>query len=78
MARVQGAIVRGLLQLDPSGNQVMKDGWTRERLWLGMNVLCFEMEVAQLMGNFHCLVVWEICDYAGQSQELVVETVRGS
>jgi nucleoside phosphorylase len=47
-----------------SGNQVMRDGRTRERLRREMNVLCFEMEAAGLMDNFPCLVVRGICDYA--------------
>lgn len=47
-----------------SGNQVMRHGLTRDRLALGMNILCFEMEAAGLMDNFPCLVVRGICDYA--------------
>ena len=47
-----------------SGNQVMRDGRTRERLRREMNVLCFEMEAAGLMDDFPCLVVRGICDYA--------------
>src|SRR5271155_5806896 len=47
-----------------SGNQVMRDGRTRERLRRLMNVLCFEMEAAGLMDDFPCLVVRGICDYA--------------
>lgn len=48
-----------------SGNQVMKDGATRDRLSSELGgVLCFEMEAAGLMNNFPCLVVRGICDYA--------------
>jgi nucleoside phosphorylase len=47
-----------------SGNQVMKDGMTRERLRKELGVLCFEMEAAGLMDDFPCLVIRGICDYA--------------
>jgi nucleoside phosphorylase len=47
-----------------SGNQVMRDGYCRERLRKELNVLCFEMEAAGLMDNFPCLVIRGICDYA--------------
>jgi nucleoside phosphorylase len=47
-----------------SGNQVMRDGATRERLRKELGVLCFEMEAAGLMNNFPCLVIRGICDYA--------------
>jgi nucleoside phosphorylase len=48
-----------------SGNQVMKDGVTRDRMSLELGgVLCFEMEAAGLMNNFPCLVVRGVCDYA--------------
>ncbi|KAH8723511.1 hypothetical protein GQ44DRAFT_828125 [Phaeosphaeriaceae sp. PMI808] len=48
-----------------SGNQVIKDGVTRDRISeeLG-DVLCFEMEGAGLMNSFPCLVIRGICDYA--------------
>jgi nucleoside phosphorylase len=45
-----------------SGNQVIKDGETRNRL--GKECLCFEMEAAGLMNDFPCLVIRGICDYA--------------
>ncbi|KAI9773367.1 MAG: hypothetical protein M1840_007582 [Geoglossum simile] len=45
-----------------SGNQVIKDGETRDRL--GKDCLCFEMEAAGLMNDFPCLVIRGICDYA--------------
>jgi nucleoside phosphorylase len=48
-----------------SGNQVIKDGITRDRLSSELGgVLCFEMEAAGLMNGFPCLVVRGICDYA--------------
>jgi nucleoside phosphorylase len=48
-----------------SGNQVMKDGATRDRLSSELGgVLCFEMEAAGLMNSFPCLVIRGICDYA--------------
>jgi nucleoside phosphorylase len=48
-----------------SGNQVMKDGITRDKLSAELGgVLCFEMEAAGLMNSFSCLVIRGICDYA--------------
>jgi len=47
-----------------SGNQVMKDGKTRERLRGEVDILCFEMEAAGLMDSFPCLVIRGICDYS--------------
>jgi nucleoside phosphorylase len=48
-----------------SGNQVMRDGATRDRISLRLGgVLCFEMEAAGLMDSFPCLVIRGICDYA--------------
>ncbi|OLN94198.1 putative ankyrin repeat protein-like protein 4 [Colletotrichum chlorophyti] len=47
-----------------SGNQVMKDGLTRDRLAAELGILCFEMEAAGLMDNFPCLVIRGICDYS--------------
>jgi nucleoside phosphorylase len=48
-----------------SGNQVMKDAVTRDRLSSELGgVLCFEMEAAGLMNSFPCLVIRGICDYA--------------
>jgi nucleoside phosphorylase len=48
-----------------SGNQVMRDGTTRDRVSLVFGgVLCFEMEAAGLMNSFPCLVIRGICDYA--------------
>ena len=48
-----------------SGNQVMKDGVSRDRLSAELGgVLCFEMEAAGLMNEFPCLIIRGICDYA--------------
>jgi len=48
-----------------SGNQVMRDGVTRDKISSDFGgVLCFEMEAAGLMGSFPCLVIRGICDYA--------------
>jgi nucleoside phosphorylase len=47
-----------------SGNTVVKDGATRERLRKDLGVLCVEMEAAGLMDEFSCLVIRGICDYA--------------
>ena len=37
-----------------SGNQVMKDGKTRERLRGEVNILCFEVEAAGVDGQLPC------------------------
>jgi len=49
-----------------SGNQVIKDSISRDKLNkdLGGNVLCVEMEAAGLMNNFPCIIIRGICDYA--------------
>ncbi|GKU07054.1 nucleoside phosphorylase [Fusarium langsethiae] len=47
-----------------SGNQVIKDAITRDRLGNQLGALCFEMEAAGLMDHFPCLVIRGICDYA--------------
>jgi len=48
-----------------SGNQVIRDGRTRDRLSRELGgIMCFEMEAAGLMNNFPCLAVRGICDYA--------------
>jgi nucleoside phosphorylase/tetratricopeptide (TPR) repeat protein len=46
-----------------SGNQVIKDGLTRDRLAKEHGILCFEMEAAGLMNQLPCLVIRGICDY---------------
>jgi nucleoside phosphorylase len=47
-----------------SGNQVMKDAQTRDRLAQKSSILCFEMEAAGMMNQLPCLVIRGICDYA--------------
>jgi len=48
-----------------SGNQVMRDGKTRDEISSELGgVLCFEMEAAGLMNRFPCLIIRGICDYA--------------
>jgi nucleoside phosphorylase len=48
-----------------SGNRVIRDRVTRERLRKELNVLCFETEAARLMDNFPCVVIRGIYDYPG-------------
>jgi nucleoside phosphorylase len=48
-----------------SGNQVMRDATTRDSVSLEFDgVLCFEIEAAELINSFPCLVIRGICDYA--------------
>ncbi|KAK2812422.1 hypothetical protein FQN50_001423 [Emmonsiellopsis sp. PD_5] len=47
-----------------SGNQVIKDGKTRNKWARELDILCFEMEAAGLMNIIPCLVIRGICDYA--------------
>jgi nucleoside phosphorylase len=47
-----------------SGNQVMKDAVTRDRLRDEHGILCFEMEAAGLMNHFPCIVIRGVCDYS--------------
>jgi len=48
-----------------SGNQVMREGRTRDILSRELGgILCFEMEAAGLMNSFPCLVIRGVCDYA--------------
>lgn len=47
-----------------SGNQVLKDGRTRDIIAGQLDVICFEMEAAGLMDTISCLVIRGICDYA--------------
>ena len=47
-----------------SGNQVVRDGVTRDRISLRLGgVLCFEMEAAGLMDSFDVSSLRRICDY---------------
>ncbi|RYP61770.1 hypothetical protein DL771_010010 [Monosporascus sp. 5C6A] len=53
-----------------SGNQVMRDGRTRDRVSRELgDILCFEMEAAGLMNSFPCLVICGICDYADSHKD---------
>jgi nucleoside phosphorylase len=47
-----------------SGDEVMKDGPTRDRIAREEEILCFEMEAAGLMDAFPCVVIRGVCDYA--------------
>lgn len=47
-----------------SGDSVVKDGPTRDRIAHKGGFLCFEMEAAGLMGTFPCVVIRGVCDYA--------------
>jgi len=47
-----------------SGDEVVKDGPTRDRIAREEGILCFEMEAAGLMESFPCVVVRGVCDYA--------------
>lgn len=47
-----------------SGDEVMKDGVTRDSIAQREGVICFEMEAAGLMDSFPCVVIRGICDYA--------------
>ncbi|KAH8691517.1 hypothetical protein BGW36DRAFT_432067 [Talaromyces proteolyticus] len=52
-----------------SGNQVMKDAQTRDKIAEESNILCFEMEAAGLMDRFPCLVIRGICDYCDSHKQ---------
>ncbi|EHK51008.1 hypothetical protein TRIATDRAFT_54774 [Trichoderma atroviride IMI 206040] len=56
-----------------SGNQVIKDAATRDRLNADYDgdLLCFEMEAAGLMNDFPCLVIRGICDYSDEHKNKV-------
>jgi nucleoside phosphorylase len=47
-----------------SGDEVVKDGRTRDRIAREEGILCFEMEAAGLMDTFPCVVIRGVCDYA--------------
>jgi nucleoside phosphorylase len=47
-----------------SGDQVVKDGPTRDQIAREEGILCFEMEAAGLMDTFPCVVIRGVCDYA--------------
>lgn len=55
-----------------SGNKVIKDAITRDRLSSELGgILAFEMEAAGLMNHFPCLVIRGICDYADSHKNKV-------
>ncbi|CAG8267859.1 unnamed protein product [Penicillium salamii] len=47
-----------------SGNQVMRDGRTRDIIARQLDIICFEMEAAGLMDILPCLAIRGICDYS--------------
>ncbi|KAJ5633545.1 hypothetical protein N7528_001387 [Penicillium herquei] len=47
-----------------SGNQVVKHAVARDNLAQELDVICFEMEAAGLMGYLPCLPIRGICDYS--------------
>jgi nucleoside phosphorylase len=53
-----------------SGNQVIKDPDTRDRLWNENGVVCVEMEAAGVMNIFPCLVIRGISDYSDSHKNL--------
>ncbi|KAL4989577.1 purine and uridine phosphorylase [Aspergillus falconensis] len=52
-----------------SGDQVMKDSGTRDRLAQEYGILCFEMEAAGLMNELPTLVIRGICDYCDSHKQ---------
>jgi nucleoside phosphorylase/tetratricopeptide (TPR) repeat protein len=52
-----------------SGDQVMKDSETRDRLSQQHGILCFEMEAAGLMDGLPTLVIRGICDYCDSHKQ---------
>ncbi|KAB8211568.1 hypothetical protein BDV34DRAFT_219523 [Aspergillus parasiticus] len=52
-----------------SGDQVMKDSETRDRLAQRHGILCFEMEAAGLMDDLPTLVIRGICDYCDSHKQ---------
>lgn len=47
-----------------SGDEVMGDALTRDRIAKEEGILCFEMHAAGLMDTFPCIVIRGVCDYA--------------
>jgi nucleoside phosphorylase len=47
-----------------SGNKLIKDAASRDRLRQEFEAKCVEMEAAGLMNEFRCVVIRGICDYA--------------
>ncbi|KAF5675992.1 nucleoside phosphorylase [Fusarium circinatum] len=54
-----------------SGNRVVKDATSRDRLSRRYGVLCFEMEAAGVMNRADCLVIRGICDYSDAKKNKV-------
>ncbi|RHZ67121.1 uncharacterized protein CDV56_100005, partial [Aspergillus thermomutatus] len=52
-----------------SGDQVMKDSETRDRLAQQHGILCFEMEAAGLMDELPTLVIRGICNYCDSHKQ---------
>ncbi|KAJ0420271.1 hypothetical protein BJY00DRAFT_141637 [Aspergillus carlsbadensis] len=52
-----------------SGDQVVKDSETRDRLAQQHGILCFEMEAAGLMNELPTLVIRGICDYCDSHKQ---------
>lgn len=52
-----------------SGDRVMKDSETRDRLAQQHGILCFEMEAAGLMNELPTLVIRGICDYCDSHKQ---------
>ena len=44
-------------------SQVIKDGYTGDRIARELNALCFEMEAAGIMNHLPCLIIRGIYDY---------------
>ncbi|KAL4816117.1 nucleoside phosphorylase domain-containing protein [Aspergillus spinulosporus] len=52
-----------------SGDQVIKDSGTRDRLAEQLGILCFEMEAAGIMDRLPTLVIRGICDYCDSHKQ---------
>ncbi|KAL2863375.1 uncharacterized protein BJX67DRAFT_390638 [Aspergillus lucknowensis] len=62
-----------------SGNQVIKDGITRDELNSKLQgVLCFEMEAAGVVNTLPCLVIRGICDYADSHKNKIFQPFAAS
>ncbi|CAH0044839.1 unnamed protein product [Clonostachys solani] len=46
------------------GNRIIEDASARDRLSKELGAICFEMEAAQMIDSFPCLVIRGICDYS--------------
>jgi len=47
-----------------TGDHILKDGKTRDKLSKWVKALCFDMEATGLMNSFPCVVIRGICDYS--------------